>query len=53
VIGAGIAVMAIFVGLTLLIIVIFVIWWKRQKRQLKQLPSAYNVEALVRISYVI
>ena len=45
-IGAGIAVIFIFVVLTLFAIIIFVIWWNKQKREIKQLPSAINVEAL-------
>lgn len=50
IVGGGIAVVFVFVCLTLLAIIAFVVWWKRQKRELKRIPSAYNVEALVRNS---
>ena len=48
IISAGIVVVVVFIGFTLFAIIIFVLWWKRQKKEIKQIPSAYNVEALVR-----
>ena len=52
IIYAGIVVVVIFIGFTLLAIIVFVLWWKGQKRKIKQAPSisAYNAEALVRTS---
>ena len=49
IISAGIVVVVVFIGLTLVAIIIFVVWWKRQKKEIKQVPSAFNVEALVSI----
>ena len=45
-IGAGIAVVLLFAGLTLFAIIVFVIWWNKQKKEIKQVPSAINIEAL-------
>lgn len=45
-IGAGVAIIFIFVVLTLFAIIIFVMWWNKQKREIKQIPSAMNIEAL-------
>lgn len=45
-IATGIVVLVIFAGLTLFSIIAFLIWWRRQKQGIKQVPCAYNEEAL-------
>ena len=52
IISAGIVVVVVFIGFTLVAIIVFVLWWRRQKKEIKQVPSAFNAEALVRNLYI-
>ena len=52
IISAGIVVVVVFIGLTVVAIIVFVLWWRRQKKEIKQVPSAFNVEALVSMKHL-
>ena len=47
-VGAGVAVVVVFFGLTLMTILIFVIWYRRQKRVMKHSSALHDPESPVR-----